>query len=167
MKVAVKDANLLIDLIEADLLGLWFQLDIETHTTDLVLHELKRTHQWRAVSLLAQAGNLKVRQFDPPGLENLRKQSVRLRVSLADASAFVVALELQAILLSGDRRLRNEAQRAGLEVHGALWVFDQLIDASVLSPGDAATKLALARKAGAYLPANECEERLRRWRSAS
>jgi hypothetical protein len=39
MKIAVKDANVLIDLIEADLLGLWFQLGIETHTADLVVRE--------------------------------------------------------------------------------------------------------------------------------
>ncbi len=32
MKIAVKDANILIDLIEADLLGLWFRLGIETYT---------------------------------------------------------------------------------------------------------------------------------------
>jgi hypothetical protein len=31
MKVAVKDANVLIDLVEGDLLGLWFRLGIETH----------------------------------------------------------------------------------------------------------------------------------------
>ena len=31
MKVAVKDTNVLIDLVEGDLLGLWFLLGIETH----------------------------------------------------------------------------------------------------------------------------------------
>ena len=35
MKVAVKDANVLIDLVEGDLLGLWFRLGIETYVPDL------------------------------------------------------------------------------------------------------------------------------------
>jgi len=45
MKVAVKDANVLIDLVEGDLLGLWFRLGIETHVPDLVLEEIKNPGQ--------------------------------------------------------------------------------------------------------------------------
>jgi hypothetical protein len=41
MKIAVQDANVLIDLELAGLFDLWFQLGIETHTTDLIKGELE------------------------------------------------------------------------------------------------------------------------------
>lgn len=163
MKVAVKDANVLIDLMEADLLGLWFRIGIETHTTDLVIHEIKRPDQSRMVSTMVQAGNLKVHAFDAKGLIAVSTRAVLLRVSLADASAISLAEEKGAILLSGDRRVRNGATELGLEVKGLLWVFDELVKQSLLVPADAANRLKIVLAAGARLPDNECEERLRRW----
>jgi len=41
MKIAVQDANVLIDLELAGLFDLWFQLGIATHTTDLIKGELE------------------------------------------------------------------------------------------------------------------------------
>lgn len=65
MKVAVKDANVLIDLVEGDLLGLWFRLGIETHVPDLVLEEIKNPEQRRIVMAMVEAGNLRVGRFEP------------------------------------------------------------------------------------------------------
>ena len=166
MKIAVKDANVLIDLIEADLLGLWFQLGIETHTTDLVIHELKRAPHWQAVSLMIGAGNLRVRDFDATQLRAIQQAAGQLRVSLADASVLRLAAEIGAALLTGDRRVRMEAQARGLEVRGLLWVFDRLVEDGILDPADACTRLTRAREAGAFLPKDECEARLHRWRRA-
>jgi len=41
-RVAVQDANILIDLELANLFDAWFSLGIETHTTDLVVREIRR-----------------------------------------------------------------------------------------------------------------------------
>jgi hypothetical protein len=47
MKVTVKDANILIDLIESELLGLWFKLGVETYISDLVQLRFKRSRRKR------------------------------------------------------------------------------------------------------------------------
>lgn len=163
MKVAVKDANVLINLIEADVLGLWFRLGIETHTTDLVVHELRRVAQGQALSLMIEAGNLRVRTFEPAILNSIRLQATKLGVSLADASVIHHASEIGATLLSGDRKVRREAAHLGLEVRGLLCVFDKLVGEGVLAPAEASIRLKRALAAGAFLPADECETRLRRW----
>ena len=163
MKVAVKDANVLIDLMDVDLLGLWFRIGIETHTTDLVIHEIKRPDQSRVISALVQAGNLKVHTLDAKGLIAVSARAALLRVSLADASAISLAEEKSAILLSGDRRVRAGGKELGLEVRGLLWVFDELVKRSLLLPADAASRLKRVLVAGARLPESECEERLRLW----
>ena len=64
LAIPVKDANVLIDLIEVDLLGLWFRLGIETHTTDLVIHEIRQPEQSRVISMMVAAGNLTVHSLD-------------------------------------------------------------------------------------------------------
>jgi hypothetical protein len=85
MKVAVKDANVLIDLLEADLLGLWFRLGIETHTTDLVVHEVRQPEQARVLSMMIQAGSLTVHALPAVRLSAVWKSALALKVSLADA----------------------------------------------------------------------------------
>lgn len=47
-------------------------------------------------------------------------------LSLADTFAFALAQARRWTLLTGDAGLRRAAEAHQLEVHGALWVFDQL-----------------------------------------
>ncbi len=60
MKVAAKDANILIDLVEGNLLELWFRLGIESHVPDLVLVEIRNPDQRRVVQAMVGVGNLLV-----------------------------------------------------------------------------------------------------------
>lgn len=166
MKVAVKDANVLIDLLEADLLGLWFRLGIETHITDMVVHEVHQPEQARVLSTMIQAGSLTVHALPPARLTMVGKMALDLRVSLADASAIALAEELSAMLLSGDGRVRKEAKQRGIEIRGLLWVLDVMVARSVLSPGNAAERLTRAVAAGSFLPSHDRNERLQRWRVA-
>lgn len=50
MRVAVKDASILIDLAHGGFLTPWFKLGIETLTTDLVMAEIKDPNQNRIVT---------------------------------------------------------------------------------------------------------------------
>lgn len=165
MKVAVKDANVLIDLVEGDLLGLWFRLGIETHVPDLVLEEVKNPGQRRIVLAMVEAGNLKVRTFDPMQVIRIDSYKRLYRVSLADAAAILLAEQLQATLLSGDKLVRKGGQSLGIEVRGLLWVFDELVHRELLDAADAALRLNRVVEAGAHLPAEEVQARLRTWRS--
>jgi len=38
------------------------------------------------------------------------------------------AAELSCPLLTGDKKLRNEAEDMGIEVHGSIWVIENLIE---------------------------------------
>lgn len=54
----------------------------------------------------------------------------------------------------------------GVDVHGHLWMFDEMVSMRLLLPKDAIVKLRELRtvvnpKLG--LPANECETRLKDW----
>ena len=53
MKIAVQDANVLIDLELAGLFDAWFQMGIETHTTSFIRAELEKGRHQVALSYFA------------------------------------------------------------------------------------------------------------------
>jgi predicted nucleic acid-binding protein len=164
MRIAVKDASILIDLAEGDLLGLWFQLKIETHTTDLVLREVKQETQWRRISPFVDAGLLQVHGTAATEISAVVAFSQAHGISLPDASGVFLARRLSAFLLTGDRRLRRTAEVEEIEAHGLLWILDQMVERSTLPHAEAAQRLEKLQTGGSRLPAADCESRLRAWR---
>lgn len=165
MRIAVKDSSILIDLAEGDLLGLWFQLKIETHATDFVLHEVSRGSQWGRISPFVDAGLIQRHTTAAAEMSAVVALSHEHGISVSDASGVLLAQRLQAILLTGDRRMRRTAELAQIEARGLLWIFDQLVGCAVLSKEAAADRLARLCSAGSRLPSAECESRLKSWRS--
>lgn len=163
MKVAVKDACVLIDLANGGLLESWFQLGIETFTTDLVLRQVKTEHQWKAVSGFVQAGLLKIKTLTGEEIGRMNHSFAGLRIGFEDQTALYVALEMDAVLITGDRRLRIEARKRAVDVRDLLWVLDELIERDVLAPRLAAVKLQAMLDQGAFLPRDECNKRLQSW----
>ena len=167
MKVAVKDACVLIDLANGGLLDSWFELGLETHTTDFVINQVQRETQWRVVSGFVQAGLLKVKKLDAAELRQMQTEFRESRLGIENNSALFLALKLKAVLITGDRRLRSQAERRSVEVHGVLWILDQLIAANKMVPRLASAKLRTMIDEGAYLPPDEVEKRFQAWSGAS
>jgi predicted nucleic acid-binding protein len=85
--------------------------------------------------------------------------------SLADVSCYFLAHETTRPLLTGDGRLRKQAQKDGLEVHGALWLLDRLVEHAVIPTTRAADCLESMLLKNARLPHAECQIRLQQWRA--
>ena len=69
------------------------------------------------------------------------------------------------ILLTGDQQLRRRASDAGVEVHGVLWVTDQLAEHGVMTQIDLANALErLVADPLVFLPDDEVGTRTVRWR---
>jgi hypothetical protein len=84
VKVAVKDACVLIDLANGGLLEAWFQLGIETHTTDLVIRQVRTDRHWQAVSGFVEAGLLKVATLSGMQMEHMLTDLGGLRIGVED-----------------------------------------------------------------------------------
>lgn len=165
MRVTVQDANILIDLELAELLDPWLELGIETHTTDFIVHQLLRGNHLEALSRIRE-NRIQTHSLD--ATEMLEMMALYATFSsgpdLNDCSALYLARKLDALLLTGDKPLRLEAERRGVEVHGTLWIMDMLVSHDILSPGETASRLRRLLAAARFLPARECEIRLHRWR---
>jgi hypothetical protein len=163
MKVAVKDACVLIDLANGGLLEAWFKLGVETYTTDLVLRQIKDEKQWAAVEPFVKSGLLKAETLTGEEVLTMREMLNHLSVGIEDQSVLFLAIKLDAILLTGDRRLRMEGLRKSLEVRGVLWVLDELVSRKQLPPKQATERLQKLLDDGAFLPMEECKKRYSAW----
>jgi len=63
-------------------------------------------------------------------------------------------------MLTGDKKMKEIAEKLGLEVHGSIWVIDELIINHLISPGKAIELLELLIATNRWLPKNEIEKRI-------
>lgn len=165
MKVVVEDANVLLDLVNGGILGLWLGLDFRNCTTTLVWHEVRDFEQRQQVQPFIDSGLLILCDVDPQSWPTINEFSVRQGVSISDASVWLLAETESAILLTGDSKLRKSAKSTGVAVRGVLWVIDQLVEQAKLTKLMAADALSKMLAAGAFLPTEECRSRIAKWRS--
>lgn len=66
-------------------------------------------------------------------------------------------------MLTGDNKLRKTAIKAGTNVSGILYVFDQLVEQNIITPQVACEKLNILRRINHRLPDKDITERLKRW----
>ncbi len=168
MKVIVHDASVLIDLIAADLLEQWLGLGNETIVTSLVWREINRKSEKEKLQPYVERGLLKIAHLPSEDFSEVvaMKMDLSLDLSLEDVSALYVAVSRKGILLTGEKTLRQNAERRGVEVHGLLWVFDVLIERGKMLASIAADRLEhITAKRTSRLPKEECSHRIKKWRS--
>lgn len=157
--VLVTDTNIWIDLAKGKVLSEVFRLPYEFLTTDFAVDELKNPC-WSALHTLG----LEVQCLDPEGiLELARLRQIHRSLSAVDLAAFLLARQLGATLVTGDRRLNDLASAHGVPVHGILWILDEMVSLRVLTPCRAAESLRRMLELGARLPEGECRKRFENW----
>jgi predicted nucleic acid-binding protein len=128
VQILVSDTSVLIDIQRASLLPRIFDLPYEFIVPD-VLFETE-LFDWMGPELVEMG--LGVAELDAHETRRatlLKREQARL--STPDVFAFCLAAERGWTLLTGDGALRKEAHRQKLDLHGVLWIFDQLEDHEV------------------------------------
>lgn len=160
-RIYISDTNIWIDFGQAGLLDALFALPFTFVSTDFVVDELNHP----APAGLLERGLI---------VETLEEEAVAQlfplmaehgNSSLADVSCYLIAKTQGVPLLTGDGRLRKQAAKDGVQVHGALWLLDQLLEHQVIVRPHAAAALQAMLDAGARLPPGECAHRLTAWRA--
>ncbi len=163
-RIAINDANLFIDLFEIDLIDSFFQLNLEFHTTSLILSELDPNQQ-TYIQKFVKIGKLQIREINIAEIETFKDLPVQTKkLSINDLSLYFYAFELkECMVLTGDNRLRKEAEKIGFEVHGVLWVFEEIVNHNILEKQIAVQKLEELMKVNLWLPVRECEKLIEVW----
>jgi predicted nucleic acid-binding protein len=144
MRIVVSDSSCLIDLRKASMLDAFLKLPYDVLIPNTLFEdELLKFTATEKRGLLRDG--LKV--VDVPGKGVLRAREILQqtpRLSIHDGFAFAVAEAHEGcILVTGDRLLRTLAARHDIEVHGVLWIVDQIHLNGLRSPRDLAAALRL------------------------
>jgi len=127
MRIVVSDSSCIIDLRNVSLLDVFLRLPYEILIANTLFEEerLKFTEAQKRALI---RGGLKV--IDLPGERVLRAQQVirsAPRLSVNDGFAFALAESYPgSVLLTGDGCLRDLAVTHKIEVHGFLWILDEI-----------------------------------------
>lgn len=167
MKILVNDTNIFIDLHSVGLLKEMCRLPYEIHTVDFVVAEIADADQRRIFDELVARGEISVDGFTADEVIEIVEEhsSVSGNLSIPDCSVCYFARKHNVPMLTGDRRLRRYAEEQSIEVHGILFIFDELVRHNIISTSMAADRLEELFAINARLPKAEIRERINRWRS--
>lgn len=165
--IVVSDTNIFIDLVKLDLLGDFFSLPWDIHTTDFVINELTDPEQNAAVTAFIKRKRLTVGTLSIEELSDIVDRSTETggRISITDFSVCHYAKKNGYALLTGDRNLRKVASSEGIPVHGILFLFDEMVAHAILPPKLAIEIITNLKGINPRLPFDEVDSRIKKWKS--
>lgn len=165
MDVIVNDTNIFIDLHSIGLLDEMSLLPFEIHTVDFVLAEISNLSQRECVDKLIEENKIHVHSFTSEEVMAIVMAHSQApgNLSLTDVAVCHYALGGSYKVITGDRQMRNFAESKSIEVHGIIYLFDEMIRNKILSPSCGAAKLMELRAINVRLPKSEIESRIEKW----
>ncbi len=129
MRIVISDSSCLTDLRKASLLAVFLLLPFEILIPNTLFEDELLSFTGNEKKTLLDGG---LNVIDLPGSQVARARDViraQLRLSIHDGFAFALAeVNRGCILLTGDSLLTTLAETSQIEVHGILWVFDQIFN---------------------------------------
>ena len=138
-EIVIKDACILFDLVDLNLLEDFFQLEVEAFTTSQVTSEITNEDQWEAISKFINNGKLRI--DDSGTLEAISRINDEYPgLSLPDSSVLELAIRKNVI------------------VRGIIWVIAELHALELLTSEAAIEKLCMYEKINQRAPLKEIKK---------
>jgi predicted nucleic acid-binding protein len=165
MKLIITDTNVFFDIISIDALPEFFAIDFEICTTDFVVSEILRSHQREQVESFIRAKKLIVFELSIDEIDCIRNfKTTRFFKGITDKTVLWKSQQLNCPLLTGDKKIRNEAEDLNIEVHGSIWVIQKLITDEVVSKQAGTVLLEKLKASNTNLPHHEIDKLIRQLR---
>lgn len=163
MKLIITDTNVFFDIIEIRVLPEFFALDYEICTTDFVINEILKSTQKTEVESFIRAKKLKVIHLNADEVESVVSfQTKRNFKGITDKTVLYKSIELKCPLLTGDKKLRKEAEDWGVEVHGSVWVVSELIKQQIISNEKGIKLYETCKRLSSFLPHDEIDKLIKK-----
>lgn len=164
--VLITDANVWIDLQVGEILAEAVKLDFDLVLPDVIHAELEGRQQavFDDLSLLLELGHICSGELDAEGVALAFTLGEKYPApKRPDLFALAMAMVEEAILVTGDRDLREAAKAEEIEVHGTLWLLEAMVKNKVLTGRQAVSSLRRMLTSDRRLPEGECRRLMRRW----
>jgi hypothetical protein len=156
MLLIISDASVLIDIECGELTSAMFSLSCQFAVPDILFdEELAEQH-----GHLLQFGLIsKTMSGELVGEAYVLRQQY-FRTSVNDLLALTLARHENCQLLTGDKALRDVAKELSVEVHGTIWLVEQMIQHGKITVEVARVSFQRMRDSGSRLPWSEVERLL-------
>lgn len=163
MKLIITDTNVFFDIISIGALPEFFALDFEICTTDFVVREILESEQKAQIESFIRAKKLNVFKFTAEEVEEIRKFTTkRFFKGITDKTVLWKSYQLKCPLLTGDKKLRNEAEDLKIEVHGSIWVIIEFVEKEIVTKAKGVKLLEKLKLINASLPHDEIDRLIKR-----
>jgi rRNA-processing protein FCF1 len=164
MKIIITDTNVFFDVISIRALPEFFALDFEICTTDFVVNEILQSEQKEQIDYFIRSRKLTIFQLTDDEVDEINAfKTVRFFKGITDKTVLWKALKLKCPLLTGDKKLKKEAEEHGVEVHGSIWVIVELVEKAIITREDGVKLLQMLLEVNGSLPHDEIEKLIRKY----
>ena len=165
MKLIITDTNVFFDIIHIDALLEFFALDFEICTTDFVLNEILESDQKEQIETFIRGKKLTIFKLTTTEVKEIHNfPTLRLFKGITDKTVLWKAHQLKCPLLTGDKKLRKEAEDLKIEVHGSIWVINLLVDKEIIPKVKGVELLEHLKLINASLPHDELDKLIKRFK---
>lgn len=159
MKLLITDTNIFFDIISIGALPEFFSLEYEICTTVFVIEEILLSDQRNAIEVFIRAKEIIVIEFSAEEIDEIcGLKTEKYFKGITDKSVLWKSLQLGCPLLTGDRKLRIEAENQGVEVHGSIWVIRRLLEKGLIDKPKGIKLLASLKEVNSSLPFEEIDK---------
>lgn len=163
MRIIITDTNVFFDIIGINALPEFFALPYEICTTDFVLSEILRSHQKEQMKMFILEEKLTIFTLTDYEIEDVKAfLTNRSFKGITDKTVLWKAKQLSSILLTGDGKLRKEAIEQGVEVHGSIWVVENLLERHLIEKATAVILLKKLKEINSNLPMDDINKLIKR-----
>lgn len=161
MKIVLADVSVLFDLYKIQALDYFFDLGLEVFTTKFVYREILYSGQKERFEDYKNSGHLKILDFNDAEVKEITELTLTPRIhSMGDKSIFYKTIQLKGMLLTADSKLRKVAEKVGIEVHGSIWVIDELLSKKIISNSKGIELFEAMLASNQTLPRSELKRRI-------
>lgn len=165
MKLIITDTNIFFDIIGIGALPEFFSLDYEICTTVFVINEIIRSDQREKIEVFIRAKEINVIDFSAEEMGEIYSFKTEKKFKgITDKSVLWKSLQLKCPLLTGDKKLRTEAEKQGVEVHGSIWVISSLVENGFIEKTKGIRLLALLKVVNSSLPFDEIDKLIKTYK---
>jgi predicted nucleic acid-binding protein len=168
MDIVVKDANIIIDLLNIGLSQYCPLMELEFHITQHVFREIRDDTQRQQMIDMILKKELIVDDFTGEEYECFLEMVGSFdgvnNLSDADCSVIILAKRYNCRLLTSDRKLKRQAEEQGLRVNGLLWITDAMVEKGILTGPEMIPYLERYRKTNPRAPQNEINKRIEKYK---
>jgi rRNA-processing protein FCF1 len=165
MKLLITDTNVLFDVIKTGVLPEFFSLGYDICTTVFVIEEIKQATQKELVETYIRSNQLTVFEFTGEDIDDIVSfDEVRSLKRFTDKSVIWKSLQLNCPMLTGDNKMKKIAESIGIEVHGSIWIIEELLNSRMISEARAIELYEHLMEINSWLPKDEIEKRINKLR---